>query len=96
MFETVVLFHARGVGQHDRIAGILQSIDQPIPVIGRFDGQLGDLRFVGFDDFENGGQMARQFPVPDSFALVVHQSAKGVVAVPVDSSHDLHRGSPVG
>jgi hypothetical protein len=75
---------------------VLQAIDQPGPVVGRFDGDLGDLRLVGFEQFQHLRQIAGEFFVQEASSVFVHQAAKGVVAVQVDYSHNLHRGSPVG
>lgn len=96
VLETVVLAHLGGVGQHDGIAVICEAIDEPIPVVGRFDGHLGDPGFIRFEQLQDGGQLAGEFLVRDALAAFVHKAAEGVVAVQVDSRHDFHRGSPVG
>jgi hypothetical protein len=44
---------------------------------------------------QNGGQVAGELFVDEAAAAFVHEAAEGVVAVQVNSDHNLHCGSPV-
>jgi hypothetical protein len=61
MFEAVAWTHLGGVGQHDGVAVILQTIDQTTPVVGRFDGDLSDAVLVRVQQGKDGGQVAGEF-----------------------------------
>ncbi len=45
---------------------------------------------------QDGGQVAGQLLVNYPTTAFVHEAAKGVVAVQVNSDHNFHSGSPVG
>ena len=55
VFESVVGLHARGVGEHHVVAVILQTVHEPIPVVGGLDGHGGDALLVGFEQLQDGG-----------------------------------------
>ena len=95
VFEAVVGFHARGVGQHNIVAVIPQAVGQPIPVVSGLDGDGGDALLVGIQQLQDGRQVAGELLVDEALAAFVHQPAEGVVAVQVNASHNLHGGSPV-
>ena len=78
------------------IAVILESVHQPIPVVGGLDGDGGNALLVGLEQLQDGSQIAGQLLVEQASTAFVHQAAKGVVAVQVNSDHNLHSGSPVG
>jgi len=93
---AAVGLHASGIGQYDVIAVILKPVHQPIPVEGRFNSNAGDALLVRFQQVENARQVAGQLLVQEAAPAFIHEPAEGVVAVQVNSSHDLHGGSPVG
>jgi hypothetical protein len=45
---------------------------------------------------QDGSQVAGELLVDEAAAAFVHQAAEGVVAVQVNSDHNLHSGFPVG
>ena len=96
VFHPAVGLHPGGVGERDVIAVILEAVHQPIPVEGGFDGDGDNAFLVGCEQLQDGGQVAGQFLVDQATAAFVHEAAEGVVAVQVNSDHDLHSGSPVG
>jgi len=94
VLEAIVGFHARGVGEHHVVAVIAQAVGEPIPVVGGLDGDGGDAVLVGREQLQDGRQVAGELLVDETLAAFVHQAAEGVVAVQVNSSHNLHGGSP--
>ena len=96
VFHPAGGLHPGGVGEDDVIAVILEAVHQPIPVEGGLDGNGGDALLVGCEQLQDGGQVSGQFLVDQTVAAFVHEAAEGVVAVQVNSDHDLQSGSPVG
>jgi hypothetical protein len=87
--------HRRRIGQDDVIAVILQAVHQPIPIEGGLDADGGDAVLVGLEQFKDGFEVAGQLLVKYPSSRFIHQAAERVVAVQVNSDHNLHRGSPV-
>ena len=63
---------------------------------GGLDGDGGDALLVRLEQLQDGVEIAGKSLVNETPPLFVHKAAEGVVAVQVNSDHDLHRGSPVG
>ena len=95
VFHPAVGLHRGGVGEHDVIAVVLQTVHQPIPVEGGFNGDGGDAVPVGLEQLQDGREVAGQFLVNEATPLFIPEAAEDVVAVQVNSNHDLHSGSPV-
>ena len=96
VFHSAVGLPPGRIGQDDVIAVILETVHQPIPVEGGFDGDGGDALLVRLEQLQDGSQVAGELLVDEAAAAFVHEAAEGVVAVQVNSDHDLHSGSPVG
>jgi hypothetical protein len=71
MFEPVVLFDLRRIGQINRVVQLAQPIHQPIPVERRFDGQRRQVPSVRLQKVFYLFQAAFQLSVRHSFALLV-------------------------
>lgn len=93
---AVVGLHAGGIGEHDVIAVILKTVHQPIPVVGGLDGDGGDALLVRLEQLHDGSQVAGELLVDEAATVFIHEAAEGVVAVQINSDHNLHSGSPVG
>jgi hypothetical protein len=96
MLDPVVLLHARGVGQHHRIFQRRQPIDQPIPVVGRFDGHLFQALLEWCQKLYDLFELARYFAARYPFAIHVHDTDHNVVAVQIHSSYYFLHRSPFG
>jgi len=96
VFHPAVGLHRRGVGEHDVIALILQTVHQPIPVERRLQSNGGNALLMGVEESQNQLQITGQLLMPQTASCFIHEPAERVVAVQVNSSHDLHSGSPVG
>jgi hypothetical protein len=59
-------------------------------------GHGGDAVLVGFEQLQDGRQFTGKLFVDEAATAFVHQAAERVIAVQVNSSHNLHGGSPVG
>ena len=72
-FETVVLDHPSWIGQLYPVASIFESIDEPIPVVGGFHGNLFDsARNIIVEIFEHFIQRAGQATVAQTLAGLIH------------------------
>ena len=87
VLEAAVLCNLRRIGQHDRVARRLQSVHQPIPVIGGLHGQLFQPVFEGRQKLADAFEFTRQFLMRQPFAFPVHDAHHNVVAMQVDPSH---------
>ena len=96
VFHSAVGLHPGRIGEHDVIAVILKTVHQPIPIVGGLDGDGGDALLVRLEQLQDGSQVAGELLVDEAAAAFVHQAAEGVVAVQVNSDHNLHSGFPVG
>ena len=91
VLEPVVLLHGRRVGQDHRITVVLQSVHQPIPVVSRFHRNLLQTFLKRFERLQHALQIARQLLLKDALAIHIHDRAKQIVAMQIDSSHTLLR-----
>ena len=60
VLEPVVLFDRGGVGQMHAETGILEPIDQPIPVVGRLDHDAGQLALPAAEEADDLREIVRQ------------------------------------
>ena len=73
---------------------VLQTVHQPIPVVGRFHRNLLQTFLKRFERLQHGRQVAGQPLLKDTLAVHIDDRAKQVIAMQIDSSHTL-RGHTV-
>ena len=92
VLQSFVLLDRSGIGQMHVEAGVLQAIDQPIPVVGRLDHHAGQLVLPSSkkaDDLRDVVWQAflRYYPIG-----IVDNSDNAVVGMQINSAvHHLRR-----
>ena len=85
VFDAIVLFNLRWIGQVNRIALAAQAIHQPIPVESGFHRHGLELRLKRLQKLSHLLQIAIQFPMHHALSLLVDHTNHYVVAVQVQS-----------
>ena len=86
VLEAVVLADGSGVGQFDVEPGFLQAVDQPVPVVGRFDDHAGQLPLPWLEKPDDLFQVVREPLFRDDLVAVIRYRYHAVVRVQVNSA----------
>jgi hypothetical protein len=83
MLEPIVLFDRGGVGQVHAEAGILEPIDEPIPVVGRFDHDTRQLALPLAEEADDLREIVRQSLLRNNTISVVDHRHDAVVRMQI-------------
>jgi hypothetical protein len=94
VFDAVILLDSQGIGQMYRITFILETIDQPVPVVGGLNHNTADVILVRHQMTMYILKLIVQTSFTDDWVFIVNQGNHTVIAVQVYSAVEFHKLSP--
>src|SRR5437667_12501543 len=84
VLETVVLLDRSSIGEMHVEAGILQTIDQPIPVVSRLDHDAGQVVLPSSQKADNLRDVVRQALLRHNAICIVNDRNNAVVGMQIN------------
>jgi hypothetical protein len=73
------------------VAGLHQSVDEPVPVVGRFDDYARDVCLIRRSWLQNGGQIIGEASLIDHLVLLIEEDDHTVVCMEINPAIEWHR-----